>query len=139
MIEKRREICGSIEFEESLAFEPDGEFGEIRITGSIKALSIRVKAGWSIEAGGFILSFNFEIYCTAMISKTLPFWREFWTKMPPLAQYTDTIRNNCWEKIRQDIGADAARICEWEGWHPILRAQLEMFFRLKESVEMARV
>jgi hypothetical protein len=35
--------------------------------------------------------------------------------------------------------AGAADICAWNGWHPILRAQLEMFFGLKtESTDFAQ-
>jgi len=33
---------------------------------------------------------------------------------------------------------EAEKICAWEGWHWILRAQLEMFFGLKEKYVIER-
>jgi len=31
---------------------------------------------------------------------------------------------------------EAIAVCAWNGWHPILRAHLEMFFDLKDRVEL---
>jgi hypothetical protein len=58
--------------------------------------------------------------------------------MPPLQKWRDAILDDgtCWGNLRgQATPEEAAAICAWEGWHPILRAQMEMFFGLKGRVE----
>jgi hypothetical protein len=142
MIEKRTKIEGSIDTCEELRFEPDGDCGTIEVTGDViaKTISIEsggsIKADGSIESGGFIFSFKFEIGCKALKTKLLPFWREYWAAMPPLSKFADEIRNQqkCWEDIREALAHEAVEICEWDGWHPLLKAQLEMFFGLKQEV-----
>ena len=91
----------------------------------------------SIEAGGWILSLRFEITCKLLITKRLPFWRAYWAAMPPLRPWAKEIldEKNCWDSLKILITKDQAKeIAAWDGWHPILRAQLEMFLGLRESV-----
>ena len=111
--------------------------GFLRVVGSIKA-SDWIKAGGSIEAGEYVFSFLFSIKATALITSRLPFWREFWAEMPPLKKWREQILddNKCWGDYKGLMSAAEAReVCKWEGWHPILRAQLEMFLGLKKQVK----
>jgi hypothetical protein len=58
--------------------------------------------------------------------------------MPPLKKWHAQIldESKCWDDLRAiATREEAADICAWEGWHPILKAQLEMFFGLKKRVE----
>ena len=111
------------------------------VSGSIKSgVSIKsgksIKSGGSIESGGYIFSFQFEIKAKSAKSKILPFWREYWAAMPVLSRYRDAILNesNCWLNLKALVSKEeAAEICAWEGWHPILRWHLEMFFGLKKE------
>ena len=103
-----------------------------------------IKAGWSIEAGGSIkaggsiFSFIFDIQAKNLTTKTLPFYRKYWAEMPPLKKWRDKILDEslCWDDYRNEMitKAEAEKICKWNGWHPLLRAHLEMFFGLKDKV-----
>ena len=113
----------------------------IKAGGYIKA-SGYIEAGWYIEAGGYIeagwyiLSLTFNIACTRLSTKLLPFWRNFWANMSPLSKWRNEIldENNCWDNLKRiPTKNEAMEICGWDGWHPILRVQLEMFFGLKKS------
>jgi len=76
-----------------------------------------------------------------IITKTLPLGRYFWAEMPPLRKWKKEIQTIglCWDDYRQMITkAEAEEICRWKGWHWILRAQLEMFFGLKEKYEIKK-
>lgn len=100
-----------------------------------------IKAGGYIEAGGYIISFVFEIRATLLITKTLPFYRAYWAEMPPLKKWKDIIldRSKCWDDYTQaPTKEEAKEICKWDGWHPILRAQLEMFLGLKKQVKWTK-
>ena len=128
--------------EGSLSFEPIGDHGIITIDGSVSAASINIKAGWSIkaggsiEAGGYVFSFTFSIVCKWFSTKRLPFWREFYAAMPPLKKWSQAIRDEgkCWNQLCTKISSEeAVEVCAWDGWHPLIRAQLEMFFRLKDK------
>lgn len=136
-IVKETKISGSIEHQGELRFEPDGDYGVIEVERSVVADRVSIKAGWSIKAGGSILALTFEVRCTFLATKRLPFWREFYATMPPLTKWADAIRSggNCWASLRSlPSREEAEQICAWDGWHWILRAQLEMFFGLKERV-----
>jgi len=96
----------------------------------------RIKAGESIKAGRYIFSFDFDLSATHIITKTVPFWRDFWAEMPPLKKWSKDILDdkNCWNDLRNILTKEeAAEVCGWDGWHWILRAQLEMFFGLKDK------
>lgn len=109
-----------------------------------------IKAGYGIEAGYgikagkgikalFVFSFSFEIKAKWVATSLLPFWRNFWAEMEPLKEFKTDILNedNCWGNLRKLIDDKKAKeICAWSGWHPILRAHLEMFFKLKKRVEL---
>jgi len=97
-----------------------------------------IKAGGGIEAGGGIFSFTFEISAKWISSKILPFWRQYWAEMPPLKKWRKDIlnHNNCWDKLRGLPTKDEAlEICQWDGWHWILRGQLGCFFGLIDKFE----
>ena len=54
--------------------------------------------------------------------------------MPPMKKYREAIldERNCWDTLKAMITpAEAQKICKWNGWHWIVRAQLEMFLCLK--------
>ena len=110
--------------------------GHIESGGSIKSGG-GIKSGGHIESGGYIDSFYFSIKCKSLKTLILPYHRGFWAKMSPLKQYADIIQNpdNCWDRIRSELLPHAVEVCAWEGWHPILAAQLQMFFKLKDRVE----
>ena len=116
------------------------------VTGSIKASFIFAKkwlssgegieAGWGIEAGGGILSLTFEIIAKFIIVGRLPFWRKYWAEMKPLLPWREQIldESKCWADYRSMLTKDEAEeVCAWDGWHPVLRAQLEVFFGLKKK------
>ena len=115
----------------------------IEAGGSIKArwyieAGGYIKAREYIEAGGYIFSFQFEISAIYIISKTLPFWRKFYAAMPPLKNLSKQIldENNCWDNLRNiPTKKEAQKICSWNGWHWIIRGQLECFFGLKDRFE----
>jgi len=58
--------------------------------------------------------------------------------MPPLKKWGDIIKSEaCWDELRQiPTKEEQNEICQWEGWHWILRAHLEMFYGLKKIVEV---
>ena len=120
--------------------------GSIRSGGFIKSGGY-IRSGGSIESGGsirsgeYIFSFTFSIVAKYIITKTLPLGRYFWAEMPPLRKWKKEIQTIglCWDDYRQMITkAEAEEICRWKGWHWILRAQLEMFFGLKEKYEIKK-
>ena len=54
--------------------------------------------------------------------------------MPPLKKWKDEILSDaCWDDLRELMRDDAEEICAWDGWHWIIKAQLEMFFGLKDE------
>ena len=106
----------------------------------------RIEAGGWINAGGwikagewinasYIFSFIFTVECKKLITTKTPFWREYYSEMKPLIKYKNDILNedNCWHELREICQKDAKEICEWDGWHPLIRCQLEMFFGLKNE------
>ena len=93
-----------------------------------------IKAGGYIEAGGYVFSFYFEIDCKTLITRTLPFYREYWAGLSILKKWRKQIlnRENCWGELRKLISKEEAKqICQWDGFHWILKRQLEMFLGLK--------
>lgn len=98
-----------------------------------------IKAGSGIEAGTFVFSFQFYVRAKWIETQSLPFWREYWAEMSPLKPFAVEIRkeSNCWNSLRALVSPEQAKeICAWEGWHPLLRAHLEMFFGLKKRVTL---
>ena len=122
--------------------------GHIEAKGYIESEEY-LKAGWYIEAKGYIeakeyieagwyiYNFCFAIKCKYLTTSILPYCRDYWARMLPLKQHAEIILNtkNCWDEIRYKLLPYAVEICAWEGWHPILAAQLQMFFKLKDRVE----
>ena len=105
---------------------------------------------WGIEAGGgikagsdiealFVFSFRFEVGAKFLKTKLLPFWREFYAAMPPLAKWAALIRDEhkCWNDLRKAVTREESEeIVKWDGWHPLIAAQLRMFFGLVDRVEL---
>ncbi len=54
--------------------------------------------------------------------------------MKPLQKWRSDIEEECWDKLKKlPTKKEKKEICEWDGWHPIIKAQLEMFFDLKKK------
>jgi len=138
----RYEIEGNLEVAEILIIgKALWVSGSIRAGGSIEAgwyieAGGYIRAGGSIEAGGYIFSFVYQIATPRLTTKLLPYWRNYWSEMPPLKEFRDKIldESTCWDELRELIKPKAREICAWDGWHPIIRVQLEMFFGLKKYV-----
>ena len=142
------EIKGDLIFDGKLIFK-----NNCAVFGSIKAEIIiaekSIEAGWYIEAGGSIeagrsikagehvFTFRFRVRAKSITTNLLPFWRNYWAEMPPLKKWRKLIldESRCWDDYRKAISkAEAKKICAWNGWHWLIRAHLEMFFGLKDSV-----
>ena len=124
--------------------------GHLRASGCIEA-GWGIKAGRGIEAGGgieagegikagggivgqYVFSFFFDVRAKTIKTTKLPFWRQYYADMPPMKKYREAIldERNCWDTLKAMITpAEAQKICKWNGWHWIVRAQLEMFLGLK--------
>ena len=129
---------GNVQIEGHLKLECSVEINKCLIVkGSIEAGGY-IEAGGHIKAGGYIFSFSFDIsFREYLKSSTLPFYREFYAAMPPLKKYAKDIldESKCWDDYKRLITKEEAqKICAWDGWHWIIRVQLEMFFGLKERV-----
>lgn len=116
----------------------------IEVIGNISAggpiSSGELMACEEIESGEYVFSFPYRIHAKSIKTKTLPFWREYWADAPPLKKWRKDILapSRCWDDLRKlPTKAEAEKICRWGGWHWIIRAQLEMFFGLKDVVEIA--
>lgn len=99
----------------------------------------------SMQAIGLIETENIEcsniwsnknnIKCKSLKTRTLPFYREYYAGLKLLKKYKRLIMTtrNCWDEIRQGIEEeDIKEICEWEGWHPLIKCQVEMFLGVKD-------
>ena len=51
-----------------------------------------------------------------------------------LMEFKKEDENNCWDDIRSNLSDDAEEICAWNGWHPIIKAQLLMFFGIEKKL-----
>lgn len=94
-----------------------------------------IAAGDFIKTSKHVLSLSFDIRTLEIATKTLPFWRKFWAEMPPLRKFRSAILSNtCWEELR-DLPTleEKKEICAWDGWHWLLRGQLECFLGLRDS------
>ena len=114
--------------------------GSIESSGFIRSGG-SIESGRYIKSGEYIFSLTFSIVAKYIITKTLPYGRSFWAEMLPLRKWKKEIQTIgvCWDEYRQMITkAEAEEICRWKGWHWILRAQLEMFFGLKEKYEIKK-
>lgn len=109
-----------------------------------------IRAEESIETKGYILSHYFSIRAKYMITKTLPFHRGYYSCMPPLIKFRDIIETEhlCFKGLKLELMIEMRKtknkflrqeIVEWDGWHPLIRAQLEMFFNLKNRVYLENV
>lgn len=147
---------------------PEGEFGMIEVNGHVDVRGLSIKPGWWLWVGGSLKvgewlkvgralkvgeslrvdtwlaaqsveSGHFSVRCSELRTSLMPLWREFYLPMPPLKKYEAVIREECWYEIREALKPDAEGICAWEGWHPLIRAQLQMFLGLRESVPGSEV
>lgn len=92
-----------------------------------------------INVGGYIYPSCGSITAKTISTKQIPFGRDYgrnyWAYMPPLEKWREKIldKNNGWNDLREMISPDEAKeIVKWDGWHWLLRGQLECFFGLKE-------
>jgi len=56
--------------------------------------------------------------------------------MKPFKKWQNEIldTSKCWTDYKNMVSEkEAIEICKWEGWHWIIRVQLEMFFGLKDK------
>lgn len=69
------------------------------------------------------------------MTNILPYWRDYWAEMVPLKKWkVEILSDLCWDELRKlPTEEETKKICEWDGWHPILRVHLEMFFRIKKE------
>ena len=111
--------------------------GKIEVKRLFTDAGESIKAGEYIKAGEWIFSFTFEIKCSTLSTKRLPFFREFYSDMPPLIKWRgEILSRKCWDYYKNMLTKkEAEEVCAWEGWHWILKAQLEMFFGLKDEVK----
>jgi hypothetical protein len=95
-----------------------------------------IKTGGGIKAK-FVFSHIFSVDCKFMQTTLLPFSRDFYAQMPPLQKFAEEIMDskNCWDSLRELARPSAEEICRWDGWHPLIKAQLMMYFQLCEKVE----
>ena len=96
-----------------------------------------IEAGLDIEAGCDIFSFTFSVSCkTLTTKKSLPFWRNYYLAIPPLAPIRGVIADTdkCWDDIRVAAMPHTEAILAWDGWHPLVLAQVKMFLGVCESV-----
>lgn len=116
--------------------------GNINVYGNISSegtISAKEKiTAWSVH------SQNFEVKCKILKTLGLPFSKSFWVHQLPLLKWKEDIINNDktgWNSaefkkyIDELINLEEKEvICNWEGWHPLLRAQLQMFLGIKYEV-----
>lgn len=114
----------------------------IQVTGHIefkKFASVKsIEAGWGIKAS-YVFSFTFEIKTKSLVTKILPFWRGFYAAMPVMSEFASAIldEDKCWNALRELTKPKAVEICAWGGWHPHIRAHLEIFYGLKKRVDLS--
>lgn len=112
----------------------------IKAVGPIKA-NARIKTGKNIETEACVFSYMFEIQAKRISTNLLPLWRSFWAEMFPLGKWKEQILNDnlCWQDLRAlPTKKEQIEICSWEGWHWILRGQLECFFGIRKSFSPPR-
>ncbi|CAN5632569.1 hypothetical protein BH10ACI4_BH10ACI4_33220 [soil metagenome] len=107
----------------------------IRVGQSITAHG-QVEAGVQLHCGSFIktnawiLCPAFDIRCTELRSRLLPFGREFWAGLPMLSKWSAQLRDPkmCWADIRNLGDAeDAKAIASTRFGHWSLEGQLRVF------------
>jgi hypothetical protein len=117
------------------------EAGRFIETGQFVGAGEFIKAGSDIKAGWYIHSFVFDISCKYFKTKILPFWREYWASQLPLQKWKKEILddNYCWNDLRNlPTESEKVEICDWEGWHWILKGHLECFFGLKDRIYLSK-
>lgn len=87
-----------------------------------------------------ILSTNMEIKCKYFETYGLPYDCVYYIELEPFKKIKEEfykLENNndeifLYRTFMDTSKKDAIKICSWRGWHPIDRAQLQMFFKLKK-------
>ena len=126
---------GFIETSEYVAAGGDIIANKYIVTGEYIKADESIKTGW-IEAD-WIFSFDNNVSAETISTDHLPAWRKFWAEMPPLRRWREQILDEsiCWNDFKAIPENEAREICAWEGWHWILRGQLECFFGFKHSFQ----
>ena len=128
-IKARRSIItgGSIKAGDSI------EAGDwIKARGWIEAEHL-IKAGNWIEAT-YIHSMMYELNCKHIKTTILPYWRNYYAGIFPQYAYIIDDKSKCWDDIIEDLMPHKDEIIAYP-WHPIMKAQVRMFFRDVESVK----
>ena len=96
-----------------------------------------IEAGSYIKAGSYVFSFIFKIKCKYIITTILPFHRNYYAQIPVLKKFKKEIldENQCWNSLRKLTKSEANKILKWNGWHPIIKVQLKMFWGLVDRVD----
>jgi hypothetical protein len=136
--------CGHLIADGDLTAGGDLRAGEdLKAGGDVRA-GVDVIACGDLTAGGTIdvqsiFCGTFNVKAKKIITHKLPFWRHYYADMKPLRKWRDEILNldNCWDDFRQMVTKEEAEeICAWDGWHWLIRIQLEMFFGLRKEYVM---
>jgi len=94
--------------------------------------------GGALIVKNYVHSGSWRIRCKKLITHGIKSADEYWAAMPPFKNYKHLFEDEYFycEDLQNKIH-DEEKIKEivyWEGWHPIQRAQLEMFFGLRREV-----
>lgn len=120
--------------------------GELHTDAAIEAKTTidagkDIRAAQFIRAGGRItaasvLSLDFDVACTELVTKTLPLGRSFWASLSVLSRHRDAILDakNCWDELRALPGDDERRGIASVPLHWTLQAQLSNFLGLTNTV-----
>jgi len=106
-------------------------------SGSYLEAKSGIRARGDIHCDEYAFSFDHRVEAASLSTRTLFFSRSYWAEMPPLKKWRREILYGdlCWDGFRSlATKAEAEEICAWNGWHWLLRAHLEMFFRLRDQV-----
>jgi len=112
------------------------------IVGKNASISEYLHAGTTVFVGGtltakYIVSDHYDITCKELkTSEILPV-TSYWAAFPPFNEWKNSLSNgeiSC-TRLRKMLNEEEMdKIISWEGWHPLQRAQLKMFFGKCTSV-----
>lgn len=108
-------------------------FSIVSKEGYIKSFE-SILAGESL-IGNFIETPTFDVVAHKLKTRYLPYSRLYYAELPILESIKDDIMNEdlCWDELREISQPLKDTILGWDGWHPLVRLQIEMFFGLRED------
>jgi hypothetical protein len=122
--------------------------GKNIISGDSILAECDLLAGGFIKAGGFIRAVNikagesvftstYEVKAMTLSTRSLPLSPSYFIEQPPFKRYREALDKELgWGDLRSATFLERNEICSWEGWHPLLRAQLRMFYGCEPRVEI---